>query len=101
MGNFSCVRTRARSRNGEVAVRVANQHNKRICIVGGAGHVGLPLALVLADEGYTVDILDTNTLALKTIMAGKMPFIEHGAEELLKRILPTGRISASTDSWIV
>ncbi|WP_246398588.1 nucleotide sugar dehydrogenase [Mycobacterium vicinigordonae] len=84
-----------------MAVRVANQPQKRICIIGGAGHVGLPLALVLADEGYCVDILDTNAVALKTIMAGKMPFIENGAEELLKRLLPTGRISASTDSWIV
>ncbi|WP_231123292.1 nucleotide sugar dehydrogenase [Mycobacterium asiaticum] len=82
-------------------VRVAGQPSKRICIVGGAGHVGLPLALVLADVGYTVDILDTNAAALKTIMAGNMPFIENGAEELLKRLLPTGRLSASTDSWIV
>lgn len=81
--------------------RVAEILDKRICIVGGAGHVGLPLALVLADEGYAVDILDTNALALKAIMAGEMPFIENGAEELLGRLLPTGRISASTDSWIV
>ncbi|MFV8315926.1 nucleotide sugar dehydrogenase [Mycobacterium sp. 23] len=80
---------------------MANQPDKRICIIGGAGHVGLPLALVLADEGYHVDILDTNVAALKTIMAGKMPFIENGAEDLLQRLLPTGRIAASTDSWIV
>ncbi|MFV0493659.1 nucleotide sugar dehydrogenase [Mycobacterium sp.] len=80
---------------------MTNQPDKRICIVGGAGHVGLPLALVLADEGYAVDILDTNSAALRTIMAGNMPFIENGAEELLRRLLPTGRISASTDSLIV
>ncbi|OSC39411.1 nucleotide sugar dehydrogenase [Mycobacterium decipiens] len=80
---------------------MATQLSERICIVGGAGHVGLPLALVLADIGYTVDILDTNTEALKTIMAGKMPFIENGAEDLLERLLPTGRIAATTDSWVV
>ncbi|MBX9638753.1 MAG: nucleotide sugar dehydrogenase, partial [Mycobacteriaceae bacterium] len=80
---------------------MTNLPNSRICVVGGAGHVGLPLALVLADEGYHVEILDTNVAALKTIMAGKMPFIENGAEDLLKRLLPTGRIAASTDSWIV
>lgn len=84
-----------------MAGRVTNLPNSRICVVGGAGHVGLPLALVLADEGYHVEILDTNVAALKTIMAGKMPFIENGAEDLLKRLLPTGRIAASTDSWIV
>ncbi|BCI88908.1 hypothetical protein NIIDMKKI_41140 [Mycobacterium kansasii] len=80
---------------------MATQPSERICIVGGAGHVGLPLALVLADEGYTVDILDTNAQALRTIMAGRMPFIENGAEDLLKRLLPTGRICASTDAWVV
>ncbi|EUA91085.1 UDP-glucose 6-dehydrogenase, UdgL domain protein [Mycobacterium ulcerans str. Harvey] len=35
---------------------------------------------MLADEGYNVDILDTNAEALETIMAGRMPFIETGAE---------------------
>ncbi|AGC63009.1 UDP-glucose 6-dehydrogenase, UdgL [Mycobacterium liflandii 128FXT] len=80
---------------------MTTQPSERICIVGGAGHVGLPLALVLADEGYNVDILDTNAEALETIMAGRMPFIETGAEDLLKRLLPTGRISGSTDSQVV
>jgi UDP-N-acetyl-D-mannosaminuronic acid dehydrogenase len=80
---------------------VATEPNKRICIVGGAGHVGLPLALVLADEGFTVDILDTDVEALKTIKAGRMPFIESGAEDLLKRLLPTGRLTATSDASAV
>jgi UDP-N-acetyl-D-mannosaminuronic acid dehydrogenase len=80
---------------------MVGQPDRRICIIGGAGHVGLPLALVLADEGFNVDILDTNANALKTIMAGRMPFVEDGAQALLKRLLPTGRISATTDSWAV
>lgn len=75
--------------------------NERVCIVGGAGHVGLPLALVLADEGFTVDILDTNVEALETIKAGRMPFIENGAEDLLKRLLPTGRLTATNDASAV
>lgn len=82
-------------------VRLANEPAKRICIVGGAGHVGLPLALVLADEGFHVEILDTNQAALKLIMAGNMPFIENGAEDLLKKVLPTKRLTASTDAWTV
>jgi UDP-N-acetyl-D-mannosaminuronic acid dehydrogenase len=80
---------------------VATEPDKRICIVGGAGHVGLPLALVLADEGFTVDILDTNAEALETINAGRMPFIENGAEDLLKRLLPTGRLTATSDASAV
>jgi UDP-N-acetyl-D-mannosaminuronic acid dehydrogenase len=80
---------------------VATEPNKRICIVGGAGHVGLPLALLLADEGFTVDVLDTNAEALRTIKAGRMPFTENGAEDLLKRLLPTGRLTATTDASAV
>lgn len=74
---------------------------KRICIVGGAGHVGLPLGLVLADEGHSVDLLDVNAQALATIMAGRMPFLENGAEDLLAGLLPTGRLKATTDPAVV
>ena len=80
---------------------MATESNKRICIVGGAGHVGLPLALVLADEGFTVDVLDSNAEALRTIKAGRMPFTENGAEDLLKRLLPTGRLTATADASAV
>jgi UDP-N-acetyl-D-mannosaminuronic acid dehydrogenase len=86
---------------GKEAVRGAAQPNERICIVGGAGHVGLPLALVLADEGFAVDILDTNVEALKAIKTGRMPFIENGAEDLLNRLLPTGRLDATSDASAV
>jgi len=54
-------------------VHIATGPNERICIVGGAGHVGLPLVLVLADKGFTVGIVDTNAEALKTIKATGRP----------------------------
>ena len=30
-----------------------------VCVVGGCGHVGLPLALTFADSGLNVSIYDT------------------------------------------
>lgn len=75
--------------------------DSRICIIGGAGHVGLPLALVLADEGFRVEILDKNEKALASILAGNMPFTENGAEELLAKLLPTGRLTVSSDAATV
>lgn len=68
-----------------------------IAIVGGAGHVGLPLALAFADAGERVTIYDTNTAALDVIRGGTMPFIEHGAEPLLDRALASGRLFLSAD----
>jgi len=58
-----------------------------ICIVGGAGHVGLPLALVFASKGLRVLIFDINEHTLETIKQGIVPFMEHGAEPLLKQAL--------------
>lgn len=68
-----------------------------ICIVGGAGHVGLPLGLTFASKGLRVLLQDINGAALEAIRSGKMPFLEHGAEPLLKRALAEGRLQFSTE----
>ncbi len=67
-----------------------------ICIVGGAGHVGLPLAIVFALKGQNVLIYDTNPAALDLIARGEMPFMEKGAEPLLKQALKEGRLRLSS-----
>jgi len=56
-------------------------------IVGGFGHVGLPLGIVLADAGLQVALYDIDQSKSSLILAGTMPFIEHGAEPLLKKVV--------------
>jgi len=68
-----------------------------ICVVGGGGHIGLPLSLVLAEKGYRVIIQDINREGLEAIGRGEVPFIEHGSEELLRRMLDQGRLSLAID----
>jgi len=68
-----------------------------LCIIGGAGHVGLPLALVFARAGQRVHIFDLNEAAMATIRNGTMPFIEYGAEPLLASALGDGRLDLSSD----
>ena len=68
-----------------------------ICIIGGAGHVGLPLGLVFAAAGQRVMIYDVNQAALDTIASGTMPFIEYGAEPLLTEALATQRLLLSSN----
>lgn len=58
-----------------------------VCIVGGLGHVGLPLGILLAQAGKHVVLYDINQKALDTVSKGEMPFIETGAEEILKNVL--------------
>lgn len=59
----------------------------RITIVGGCGHVGIPLGLTLAEAGYSVALLDINGKAVEQINQGKLPFLEEGAEECLTNII--------------
>ncbi len=65
---------------------------KRVSVIGACGHVGLPLALVMADVGYDVVGIDLNAEAVKVVAGGKIPYVEHGAQELLDKLLPAGRL---------
>ncbi len=68
-----------------------------ICVVGGAGHVGLPLSIVFAAKGRRVRVYDIDRTALATIAAGTMPFMEQGAEPLLHDALASGRLELTSD----
>jgi UDP-N-acetyl-D-mannosaminuronic acid dehydrogenase len=70
-------------------------------VVGGCGHVGLPLALCFAEAGCTVGIYDVDAEKAAGVRAGEMPFIERGAEKLLKTLLPTGRLEVSSEPNII
>ena len=70
-------------------------------IVGGCGHVGLPLALSLADCGYKVGIDDIDSAKVAQVKAGNVPFLENGADALLKKLLPTGRLEFASDPSLV
>ena len=72
-----------------------------VAIVGGCGHVGLPFALVIADSGLDVTLLDIDPDAVEQVNAGRMPFDEPGADVVLKRVLEEGRLRATTDPRVV
>lgn len=66
--------------------------------MGGAGHVGLPLSLALAEAGFRVGIVDTSNDSLAAIAQGKSPFLEPGTEALLRRLLLEDRLSLSSEA---
>jgi UDP-N-acetyl-D-mannosaminuronic acid dehydrogenase len=68
-----------------------------VVVLGGGGHVGLPLSLAFAAAGLRVGVYDTNRATLDRIARGEMPFHEDGADELLLEVLPTGRLELSDD----
>lgn len=73
-----------------------------ISVVGGGGHVGLPLSIALADASANVhvNIYDINQTVVDTINAGHMPFLENGAPEKLKKVIGKNLIATTNKSTI-
>ena len=65
-------------------------------MVGGCGHVGLPLAIAFAARGLHVAIHDIDDRAVKTGAGGDLPFREDGAQEPLHRALDGGKLTVAT-----
>jgi len=69
----------------------------KIGIIGGAGHVGLPFAVVLAAAGYEVVAFDTDIERVRLVSNGTPPFYEPGLPELLKSELLSHRFRMVND----
>jgi len=68
-----------------------------VVIVGGLGHVGLPLGLVFTQKGLTVCLYDLDLKKAAMVKKGALPFMEYGAETILKEALKRGRLFISSD----
>ena len=72
-----------------------------VVVIGGCGHVGLPLAIAFADRGARVVIYDVSEPAVAMVNEGRLPFGEPGAAPLLERAVAAGRLCASADPAVV
>jgi UDP-N-acetyl-D-mannosaminuronic acid dehydrogenase len=72
-----------------------------VVIVGGCGHVGLPLGIAFAHRGLRVVLYDVNDAVVPAVNAGCMPFLEAGAPEMLRRALANGLLRATTDPSVI
>ena len=68
-----------------------------VVVIGGGGHVGLPLAIALADRGSAVHVYDVGADAVAAVAAARLPFDEPGALPVLEKVVAGGRLTASTD----
>jgi UDP-N-acetyl-D-mannosaminuronic acid dehydrogenase len=69
-----------------------------VTVVGGAGHVGIPLVLAMAEAGFRVNVNDTSATRIDMLRAGCPPFIEEGAETALKKALLERRLAFTLSS---
>lgn len=75
--------------------------NYDICIVGGCGHVGLPLGMAFADRNQTVVLYDINKPVIEKVNKGVVPFRENDAEEVLSRVIKSKHLIATNDPTVV
>lgn len=80
---------------------MAERFDRDVVVIGGGGHVGLPLAIALADRGANVAIYDISSDTVDTINRGVLPFNEPDAQPKLVQALKAGRLVASVDPSIV
>ena len=70
----------------------SSEFERDVVVIGGCGHVGLPLAIAFADRGARVGIYDVSEAAVESVNAGKLPFDEPGAAPVLERAVVAGRL---------
>ena len=78
----------------------SHEFERDLVVIGGCGHVGLPLAIAFADRGAQVAIYDVSESAVESVNAGRLPFDEPGAAPLFERAVTSGRLHASTDPYV-
>jgi len=66
--------------------------NKKLTVVGGAGHIGLPLSLVFANSGIDVICYDNNEKIINECKKGKIHFKEKNGERELKKAIKNKKI---------
>jgi UDP-N-acetyl-D-mannosaminuronic acid dehydrogenase len=71
-----------------------------ICVVGGLGHIGLPLGISFAKTGKKVILYDINPDAIDTVSKGRMPFLETGAEKQLQETINKNLLISSDKNVI-
>ena len=72
------------------------QKIKKIVVIGGCGHVGLPLGIVFANCGLEVVLLDRDQAKIEIVNKGQMPFMETNAQEQLEKVVGK-KLTATSD----
>ena len=72
-----------------------------LCVIGGCGHVGLPLAIAFAVRGKRVAIFDIDRAASEKLKRGELLFVEQDGAQLLKEALASGNLFVADGPEVV
>lgn len=72
---------------------------QNVAVIGGAGHVGLPFSIVLANSGhFNVTGIDLDSEKCHRLNGGEMIYEEVGGKEALEKALASGKLEFSCDA---
>jgi UDP-N-acetyl-D-mannosaminuronic acid dehydrogenase len=74
-----------------------SSRNGSAVVVGGCGHVGLPLAIALAQQGVPTVSYDIAVDTVEMVNQGEVPFFEPDTDRRLAEVLAAGTFEASSD----
>jgi len=76
-------------------------NGRSVVVIGGAGHIGLPLSVFLAKHGFIVKALDIDEASVKKINLGETPFFEENMDEMLSQVISEGTFHATSNNSII
>jgi len=68
----------------------------KACFIG-LGYIGLPTAVIAADNGIEVIGVDINPEVVKSVNSGKVHFSEPGLDKICKKVISNGNLKAYTE----
>lgn len=80
---------------------MTNEGREAVAVIGGCGHVGLPLAALSAAKGRRTTIYDIDESALRKVARGEPPFMEDGLAPLLREGRDSGQLCVSSDPHVL
>jgi UDP-N-acetyl-D-mannosaminuronic acid dehydrogenase len=72
-----------------------------VVVVGGCGHVGLPLGIGFADRGMKTVVYDINSASVAKVNRAELPFDEPGAGPVITKVINSGMLRASDDPSVI
>jgi UDP-N-acetyl-D-mannosaminuronic acid dehydrogenase len=72
-----------------------------VVVVGGCGHVGLPLGIGFADRGMKTVVYDINSMSVAKVNRAELPFDEPGAGPVITKVIGSGMLRASDDPAVI
>jgi len=80
-----------------VETETLEQREKLVVGIVGCGRIGVLHACLFAEAGFRVICADSDQAAVERVLKGKVQFLKHEIEPILRKNLTSGRLKVTSD----